>query len=123
MTISMRNAQTANIAGCSISNLYVDDLLDEEIAQDLRHDGAADQIFAVRIFRHPLQIAGGHKEEGEHRDYRKQRQNGGGKASVGASRLDLSLEPEAFADHVGQARKYFTEIAARLLLQQHGRSK
>src|SRR5690349_23379053 len=103
MTISMRNAQTANTAGCSISDLYVDDLLDEEIAQNLRHDGAANQVFAVRVFRHPLQIAGRHEEQREHRDYRQQGEDRGGKTPVRAGRLDLPLEAEALANYIGQA--------------------
>ena len=75
------------------------------------------------IFRHPLQIAGRHKQQREHGDDRQQGQNGGRQASVGAGRLHLSLQPEPFADDVRQARQDFAQIAARLLLQQHRRRK
>src|ERR1039458_1282344 len=92
MSISMKKAQVENNAGCSISDLDVDDLLDEEIAQDLRHDGAANEIFAIGIFGHPLQIAGGHKEQGDHGGDRHQGKDGGGEAAVGAGGFDLALQ-------------------------------
>src|ERR1035441_7344513 len=101
MSISMKNAQVENNAGCSISDLDVDDLLDEEIAQDLRHDGAANEIFAIGIFGHSLQIAGGHKEQGDHGGDRHQGEDGGGEAAVGAGGFDLALQAETFADNVG----------------------
>src|SRR5258707_15882151 len=100
MTISMRNANRANIAGCSISDLNIDNLLDEEIAQNLCHNGAADQPLAVGVFRHPLQIAGGYKEQAQHSCDRKQGENGGCQAPVGAGRFYLSLQTESLADDI-----------------------
>src|ERR1035437_8223276 len=105
MSISMKNAQVENNAGCSISDLDVDDLLDEEIAQDLRHDGAATEIFAIGIFGHSLQIAGGHKEHGDHVGDRHQGEDRGGEAPVGAGGFDLAIQAEPFADTVGDTPK------------------
>ena len=37
--------------------------------------------------------------------------------------LDLPLQPEALTDHIGELRQNFGEVAAGLLLQEHGRGK
>ena len=75
------------------------------------------------VFRHPLQIAGRHEQQRQHGGDRQQGQNGGRQAPVGAGRLHLSLQAEALADDVGQARQNFAQVAAGLLLQQHRRGK
>jgi hypothetical protein len=99
--MSIAKAQIENSAGLSMSNLNVDDLLDEEIPQNLRSDCARDHPLTVGIFRHTLQVAGRYHQECDHGEHRQQRQDGGGQATSAAA-ADLPFGRKALADHIRQ---------------------
>src|SRR5262245_24527320 len=113
----------ANTIGCSISDLNGNDLLDKEIAQNLRNDGAADHELAVGIVSHSLEIARRYHEQAQHGGDGQQRQDGGGETPMRAGGLDLALQAETLANDIREPRKDFTEVAASLPLQQNRRGE
>src|ERR1051326_2070704 len=121
-TIStMKNATIARMG--MVLYLDLDNAPDEIIShQDHAHGGQYHDL-SILVFRHALQIAGGHEHERHRRQKRQDGQDSGGQPAMRAGRFHLSLEPESFANHVRQAAQNLVEVASRLALQHDRRSE
>src|SRR5271170_2250257 len=98
-------------------------MLDDQIADDLQHDGASDHQVADVIGEKELHIVG---IDIKH-DHRDAERNGGERnsrhASMRADSAYAAAQLKTFPDHIGQLVQNFREIAASPFLQQDGGNK
>src|SRR5579864_6494305 len=104
-------------------NLDFHDLLHDEVADNLQRHGRAQHNVADVVGEEELDVIRiGVEHENRHRDGN-QAERGGRHAAMRADGPDASAELEALADHVGQLVQNLSQVAARALLQQHGRNE
>src|ERR1700694_3546897 len=99
-------------------NLDVDDLPDEIISEDLADDREADQVSAVLILSHSLQVPGRDHQQSDHCENWHQHQNRRGEPAVRAGRFHLTFQTEALADYICKLGQDFREVTTGLFLQQ-----
>src|SRR5215831_5290965 len=97
--ISIRKRHIARVKALSTSlDLYVDNLLDGVVAQDLGYYGPADHPLSIRILGHALQVTGRHDQKSKHGHDGKHSEDGSREPAVRAGGFDLALKAKPLAD-------------------------